>query len=51
MTTEQQKRVEDTALKLKQMLSDFYGSIIFHLSGSKKDVKIEVKEGFVAKTK
>ena len=49
MTVEQQKTIKETALKLKQALPDFYGSVTFNLSGSKNDVKIEIKEMSIAK--
>jgi len=50
MTNSQKKAVQQIALKLKQDLSDFYGSVTFHLTANKKmDIKIEIKEMAIAK--
>ena len=49
MTLEQKKKVRETGLKLKEILFDFTGSITYHFSANKRDVKIEIKEADVAK--
>ena len=49
MTGQQKDSLVKLALDVKKALNDFYGSVTFHLSGSKKDVKIEMREMSIAK--
>jgi hypothetical protein len=49
MTPEQKKLVENIALRLKQAIPDFMGSVTFNLSPDFRDVKIEIKETIKAK--
>jgi len=44
MTPDQKRAIESIALKLKQLMPDFMGSITFNLSNKMDDVKVEVKE-------
>lgn len=49
MTPEQKEKLKRYGIEIKKMLIDFTGSISYHFSREKKDVKFDVKESDVAK--
>jgi len=51
MTEAQQKVIKEIALKIKDTIPEFCGSITFHLTQKFNDVKIEVNETIKSKSK
>jgi len=51
MTPEQEKRIHELGLKIKEILFDFTGSVTYHLTPKINDVKYEVNKTGIIKKK